>query len=262
MDIGPIRTHVPELRFPQAESSVLPALPIRAIALGGSGSGKTNMISTLITDPRFYKGRFAKIYWASPTALIDDALQPLREYVSTSLDQNQAEDPTFHDRLDVAFFHRVIERARRVTEWLKSRKPRPRHGFNTLIVIDDLADLRSPAAAQLISTLFLKARHWGISTILSTQKLRLPLVTQAARVNATALFVWRLRNQADLWDGVMYEVSALADKEKIYAAYRAATDKPFGFLYVKLNSQDIDEMFFSGFTSKFHMSDKDEETPA
>jgi hypothetical protein len=108
--------------------------------------------------------------------------------------------------------------------------------------------------------LFIKARHYGISTILSTQKLRLPLVTQAVRVNITALFVvGKLRNQSDLWDGIIYEYSALVDKAKLLAAYRQATDVPFGFLFVNLMSKDINKMFFSGFGRSFIMSADEEE---
>ena len=126
MEIGAIKSRVPEIKFPQGANPALPSLPLRGIALGGSSSGKTNMVSTLITDPRFLRGKFEKLYWCSPTALIDDALQPLRDYVNEELDQDQDADRTFHDHLDVPFLTRVIERARRVMEYFKSRKPRPK----------------------------------------------------------------------------------------------------------------------------------------
>jgi Poxvirus A32 protein. len=257
MEIGAIKSRKTPIEFPQGASDVLPSLPVRALALGNSGSGKTNMIVTLITDRRFYLGRFERIYWLSPTATIDDALDPLRDYVEEELEQDQSADPMFHDRLDVPFLTRVVDRARRVMEYLKAQKPRPKKAFNTLIVIDDLANVSDNAALKLVSDLFIKARHWGISTILSTQKLRQPLVTQAVRVNATALFVWKLRNQHDLWDGLIYEYSALGSKDRLMAMYRAAVDKPFGFLYIRLNSQDPDHMFFSSFTGRFLVDDKD-----
>ena len=257
MEIGPIKGRHAPIEFPQGASDVLPSLPVRAIALGNSGSGKTNMIVTLITDRRFWRSKFERIYWLSPTARIDDALDPLRDYVQEELDQDQSSDPTFHDRLDVPFLTRVVDRARRVLEYLKSQKPRPKKAWNTLIVIDDLANVSDVAAQKLVSDLFIKSRHWGISTILSTQKLRLPLVTQAARVNSTALFCWKLRNQHDLWDGLIYEYSALVSKERLMAMYRAAVDRPFGFLYIRLNSQDPDRMFYSSFTGRFRVTDKD-----
>ena len=258
MEIGAIKTRVPEIKFPQGASEALPQLPLRGIALGNSGSGKTNMISTLITDPRFYRGKFQKAYWLSPTALIDDALQPLRDFVEDHLEQQQDQDPTFHDHMNVAFLTKVIQRSRRVMEYMKSQKPRPKKAYNVLIVLDDLGDTNAPAALKLINLLFLKGRHWGISVILSVQRLKLPLLTVAARANATCLWVWKLRNNADLWDGLIWEYSALAPKEKIMAAYRASVDSPFGFLTIKLNAQDPNKMFMNGFKSYFRMVDKDD----
>ena len=136
----------------------------------------------------------------------------------------------------------------------KKQKPRPKHAFNTLIVVDDLADTIDHKAQQLINQLFIKARHYGISTILSTQKLRLPLITQAVRVNIAALFVvGKLRNQSDLWDGIIYEYSALVSKEKLMAAYKQATDIPYNFVYVDLLAKDVNKMFYSGFKQRFLM---------
>ena len=259
MEIGAIKTRVPEIKFPQGANPALPSLPLRGIALGGSSSGKTNMISTLVTDPRFLRGKFEKLYWCSPTALIDDALQPLRDYVEEHLDQSQDSDPTFHDRLDVPFLTRVIERARRVMEYLKSRKPRPKRAFNTLIVLDDLGDDSRPEARNLVNTLFMKARHWGVSTILSIQRLRLPLATPTARVNCSIVWCWRLKNSTDLLDGLIWEYSALAPKEKIMAAYRTATNEAFGFLTIRTSEQDPNKMFMNGFKSYFKILDKDDE---
>ena len=256
MHIGAIKSRKTPIEFQQGASDVLPSLPMRSIFLGNSGSGKTNAISTMITDSRFYRGRFERIYWLSPTAKIDDALDPLRDYVEEELDQGP-EDPTFHDHLDVPFLKRVIDRTRRVMEYLKAQKPRPKKAFNTLIVIDDLASTSDAAAIRLVNEIFIRGRHWGLSVILSTQKLRLPLVTQAARVNASALFVTKLRNQHDLWDGIIYEYSALVSKDRLMAMYRAAVDKPFGFLYIRLDSQDPNRMFFSSFTGRFLVDDKD-----
>lgn len=254
MEVGPIKARVPEMKFTQSKSDVLPSLPGRWLFLGNSGNGKTNLIANLLVDDRFYRGAFEKIYWYSPTAKIDDSLEPVREYIEDHLDQDQEEDPSFHETLDVSHLSRVIARAKRVIEWQKKQKPRPRKAFNTLIVVDDLADTSDHKAQQLVNQLFIKGRHYGISTILSTQKLRLPLITQAVRVNITALFViGKLRNQSDLWDGIIYEYSALVSKDKLMQAYKAATDIPYNFLFINLLSKDVNKMFYSGFTKRFIM---------
>ncbi len=125
-----------------------------------------------------------------------------------------------------------------------------------IIILDDLADCKRglPAIAKFVDSLFVKGRHWNISIILSTQKLKLPLISPTVRVNCTAILCWRLRNNSDLRDGLIDEYSALVDKNKLYQAYKYATSIAYNFLYINLLATDIDNMFYSGFTHKFKMS--------
>jgi hypothetical protein len=253
--IGPVKQGY-SVDLPQPTNDVLPRLAARIIALGPSSSGKTNALVTLLTDARFYRGKFEKIYWCSPTATVDPALDALREYVQEHLQQDQCEDPSFSDGIPVEFLQSRVDRAKKVSEYLKAKKASQK-GFSTLIVLDDLADVKRglPAIAKFVDSLFVKARHWGVSVILSTQKLKLPLISATVRVNATAILAWRIRSQFDLWDGLIYEYSALVTKEKLYAAYKQAVATPFNFLFINLLAADVNHMFFSGFTERFVMDD-------
>ncbi len=258
MEIGPLKQgHA--VKFPQAKNEVLPSLPCRLLAIGPGSSGKTTALITLITDPRFFRGKFTKIVWCSPSATVDPALDALREYVRDELQQNQEEEPTFHDFVNVPFLEAMVAKARKVSEFLKARKAK-QPGFNVLFVIDDLSDVKTnlPAVTRFVNACFVKNRHWGCSIILATQRLRLPLITPTVRVNTTAVMCWRLRNQSDLWDGLIYEYSALTSKESLYAAYKAAVGPAFGFLYIDMLSKDVNHMFFSSFTHRFLMEPQEE----
>jgi hypothetical protein len=251
MDIRPIEG--PEFSFPQAESDVLPSLPMRMLALGNSSSGKTTTIINLITDPRFYGHKpWERVYWCSPTAAADDALEPLRRYVEDVLKQPQDEDPTFHELIDVPFLTKVIERQRKITERMKAMTPRPKKGFGILLVLDDLADARRnlQQCGQLVDSCFIKARHWGVSVILSTQKLRLPLISPCVRVNVTCVIVYRLRSRYELTQ-YLEEYSALVPKEVLKTMYDEATSIPYNFLYINTLAKSIDHMFYSGFQKRF-----------
>jgi len=251
MDIRPITG--PEFSFQSDVSDVLPSLPLRMLALGNSGSGKTVAIINLITDPRFYGRKpWERVYWCSPTAAADDALAPLRKYVTDVLKQDQETDPSFHDHIDVTFLTKVIERQRKITERMKAMTPRPKKGFGILIVLDDLADARRnlQQCGQLVDSLFIKARHWGCSVILSTQKLRLPLISPCCRVNATCVLVWRLRSAYEK-SQYMEEYSALVPKAVLEQMYDEATSIPYNFLYINALAKDIDHMFYSGFQRRF-----------
>jgi len=258
MDIGPLKSKAGEFAFPQGKHDILPSLPLRLLVLAPGSSGKTNLIITLITDARFYRGAWEHIYWMSPTSDVDDALQPLREYVRDHLKQDQEEDPTFHSDLDVEFLQKVVARQRRVTEWMKKQKPRPKKGYGCLIVIDDLADTdrHKDKCGAFVDMCFTKFRHWGISTIVASQKLKLPLISPCLRVNLTCLICFRLRAASDLFDGLIHELSAIVSKEKLYEVYQDAVSVPFGWLYVNLLAKDIDHMFHSGFNKRYILSDQ------
>ena len=163
------------------------------------------MITRLLVDKQFYGGKFSRIYWFSPSATVDDGLDPLKDYVNNL--QDQETDPTFHDDFDVDFIKKLLERQKKITEHLK-RKGATRR-FNICIVVDDHADNPSAMhrAGGILETLYVRAHHFGLSTIVSSQKLK--LISSTVRVNLTALFVFRLRNHSDLLGGVIREYSAL-----------------------------------------------------
>ena len=239
MEIGALKSGY-AVDFPQAKNKILQPLPLRNISLGPSSSGKTNMLVTLLTDPRFYKGKFSHIYWCSPTATVDPSLDVLRDYIREQGNQGE-DDPAFMDSVDVAFLQSRVDRQKKVTEYLKKHKVKQK-AWNMLIVLDDLADVKRglPEISRFVDGLFVKARHWGVSVVLSTQKLKLPLISQTTRVNATCIMAWRLRNMSDLWDGLIYEYSALVDKEKLYDAYKQAVSIPYNFLYIDVRSTAAD----------------------
>ena len=86
-----------------------------------------------------------------------------------------------------------------------------------------------------------------ISTITATQKFT--AIHPIIRVNATELFVYRLRNYRDL-ETFVEEVSAVYDKKTLLEMYNVATDEPFSFLYVKLTAKKKEDMFFVRFDKK------------
>ena len=125
--------------------------------------------------------------------------------------------------------------------------------FQILIIIDDHAD--DPVFSRkstLLHSLFTRGRHSGISTIVSTQKFAAlhPII----RVNATELFVFRLRNYQDL-NMFLEEISALIDKKSLMELYSLATDQPYSFLYVKLNEKNKNNMFMINFSKRLIVHD-------
>ena len=86
-----------------------------------------------------------------------------------------------------------------------------------------------------------------ISTITATQVFK--AISPIVRKNITDLYIYRLRNQADL-ESIIEEVSAVYDKKTLYKLYRIATDEAYGFLYIKLTARDKNDMFYSKLNRK------------
>ncbi|MFM7983521.1 MAG: hypothetical protein ACKPKO_29765, partial [Candidatus Fonsibacter sp.] len=106
----------------------------------------------------------------------------------------------------------------------------------------------------MLHTLYIRGRHNYISTITATQKFNAlhPII----RVNATELFVYRLRNMKDL-ETCIDEVSAVVDKKTLLDLYHTATSEPYSFLYVKLTARNKNEMFYHNFDKRLIIQDED-----
>ena len=105
-----------------------------------------------------------------------------------------------------------------------------------LVIIDDFADDPSfTRSSKLLHALYVRGRHNMISTITSTQKIN--AIHPIIRVNATELYVYRLRNTKDL-DTFIEEVSAVLDlkKKHITAIIQYSHIRTTFFFICKINS--------------------------
>ena len=126
--------------------------------------------------------------------------------------------------------------------------------FQILKIVDDFADDPSfTRQSQLLHALYTRGRHNMISTITATQKFAClhPII----RVNATELYVYRLRNYKDL-ETFIEEVSAVYDKKTLMELYNKATSEPHSFLHVKLTAKSKDDMFYMNFDRRLVISDE------
>ena len=89
--------------------------------------------------------------------------------------------------------------------------------YSVLVVVDDFADDPSfSKQSKMRHALYTSARHNSISTITATQKFS--SIAPIIRVNATEIYVYRLRNYRDL-ETFIDEVSAVADKKTLLHLY-------------------------------------------
>jgi len=89
-------------------------------------------------------------------------------------------------------------------------------------------------SGNVLTSLMIRGRHFGVSSWLSTQKLS--AISLVARVNFQAMLVWRLRNYKEL-ESLIEELSALYPKKTLFEIYLAATDEPYSFWYILLTAK-------------------------
>jgi hypothetical protein len=161
------------------------------------------------------------------------------------------EEPIYMDHYDPDVLADIIDTQHKITDYMK--KQNHKHLFQILVIVDDFADDPSfSRRSKLLHSLFTRGRHNSISTIVATQKFT--AIHPIIRINATSLFVYRLRNYKDL-ESFIEEVSAVTDKKTLLELYNTATSEPYSFLYVNLVAKSKNDMFYIRFDKKMILDD-------
>ena len=226
------------------------------------------MLSRLILDKDKFRGVWDKIFIFSRSVKVDDAWTPVTKYIENVLGQDPRQEPYAFEEWDEQALTQIMENAKKVTEYLKREYKKPNHTgprklYQTLVILDDMAADKEAVRSKLLEQLYIRGRWHGLNTIVSTQKLK--LISSAVRTNLTHLFVFRLRNNADLLFGIIEEFSALLGengKKLMMQMYRKAVDQPYGFLYIDMLAKDTSKMFYSSFKSRLVPMMNDEEAPS
>ena len=211
--------------------------------LAPSGMGKTTTLISMLLGP--YAKIFEEIHVFSPSVEIDSAWEPVRRFAE-HLPQS-----SFHHEWDEAALNGILERQRKRIKTLKderSSRPLPQ----ILTIVDDFAD-RSDImhrAGNVLTTLFIRGRHFGSSCWLSSQKLT--AISTVARVNFRFMLVWRLRNQKEIIS-LMEELSALYPVNVLHEMYSMATEEPHSFWFIDLVAKSKAAMFYVRFEERLEV---------
>ena len=213
---------------------------MRNMLVGPSGSGKPVLLTTMILG--IHKGCFSRVYIWSPSVEVDSTWKPVKDYIRDHNKPNGREIRYF-DSYDPAELEQVIKRQRKVIDCQREQKHN--ESYQILVVVDDFADdTNFTRKSQLLHQLYIRGRHYMISTITSTQVYK--QISPIVRKNMTHLFIYRLRNYGDL-EAIVEELSAIYDKKTLLQIYHEAVSEEYSFLYVNLMQKDKRKMFMTRF---------------
>jgi hypothetical protein len=215
--------------------------------------GKTSTLIALLLSE--YSEFFSEIHVFSPSVELDSAWDPVREFAKG------LKASSFHSEWDEKALHDIMDTQKaRIKELkaAKSKKPLPQ----ILTIIDDHAD--NPhvmhSASNILTTLFVRGRHFGSSCWVSSQKLC--ACSAVMRVNLRFMCVWRLRNKKELLDGLLYELSALYPIQVLHEMYETAiNDEDYSFWYINLVAKKKEDMMFIRFEHKMVVDTNDGADP-
>ena len=144
---------------------IVPKLPMRSMLVGPSGGGKTVLLTNMILD--IYKGCFSIIYIWSPSINVDSTWNPVKDYIRYTIKPKDREICYF-DSYEPSELEQVIKTQQKVIYYQKEQKHKDL--YHILIVIDDFADdTNFTRKSQLLHQLYIRGRHYMISTVTSTQ---------------------------------------------------------------------------------------------
>jgi hypothetical protein len=171
----------------------------------------------------------------------------VKQYIEKDMNvQNTKEEPIYFDHYDPQNLNNIIDTQHKVIDYMKKQKHKKL--YSILVIVDDFADDPSFSRhSKILHALYTRGRHNSISTITATQKFT--AISPIIRVNATELFIYRLRNYRDL-ETFIEEVSAVVDKKTLLEIYSIATSQPYSFLYVNLMSKNNNNTFYINFDKK------------
>ena len=203
----------------------MPPIPVRACFFANSGGGKTNLIVSLLTNPKLFGGNvFDAVCVVSPGVKVDSTWAHLKKYRAK---EGKKEDEFFIDEWDGEWIKRMMEESFALTKYHKEKEHS--HATSVCIVVDDMADashILHATGNSIINSLFIRGRHAYLSVWVASQ--RLNLVSSIIRTQMSALFIFKQRNVKDLIT-FLDEFSAMVDKKTLMQMYEIATEEKYIF---------------------------------
>jgi hypothetical protein len=225
------------------EFKYMPQIPNRIAILAQSASGKTVLIINMLQ--KVYLKLYDDIIIISHSINIDPTWNSIKDKIPQ--DNLLAE-------YDEALLREKIETHLKIREMQKKNKKR-RLG-QMLVVLDDIIDSHEITHAKtdsILTTLFVRGRHSGVSVWFSSQKFK-TAIPRIVRLNCSHYIIFRLSQKSER-DSVLEEFSALTDMHTLLEIYDLATSDPYSFLYIDRTKHNANEIFHKKFDNVFHIKD-------
>lgn len=215
-------------------SKILFQPPFRIIVVAPSNSGKSVLISNLISSPDLPYRRFFKkniFIWSSTFNLNDP---------SFSMSDNIEQSNIYDEYNENSIMEIVNEQIGIIHKYSKKKAP------HLLFIFDDVVQDLPKTKMSIMNKLFFSSRHYNISLILLSQQYK--MVNRPLRLNASDIIIFQTSNNQ--------EIQKIAEEQAIEVnrfkqILKEATEEPFSFLVIH-NKLPIKERYQLRLSNKIY----------
>ena len=194
---------------------IIPNVIFRALFIGKTMSGKSNLIIFLLNQKKYYKRFFDEIHIFCPT-VHDDATY--KQYMDETKDTVIP-----HEEIDEETIMQTMEEQKRTID-----KMGIRFSKNILFIFDDIIT-DGAFKKKFMKDLFFRGRHYNINIFLSSQSYK--EVPRALRLQASNIFVFK-PSADEVLRLAEEQTNALCDKKLLSLIIEDATKEKYSFIHI------------------------------
>jgi hypothetical protein len=211
-------------------SHCIPKHPARVLFNGSSGSGKSNLIISMLTRPEFYLNYFDYVFILSPNFDRDDSYRHIDKLIAKQQRTKKGTIFQTYEKYDAEEMSQIIAELNEAVEKLpKSKRKR------VLFLLDDILEDKALLNSSFLSLLFTRGRHLNASIWFSTQSYK--STPRKLRLQLSDVILFSPRNLSEK-KMIYEEFSAGLSPDMFDAIVDMIFSKPFSFLVIRPNQTD------------------------
>ena len=206
--------------------------PGNTIFVGMTGSGKTNVVATILKDEDGLKGYFDKIFviCMSPCTTLSDHVEEIEE------DEIMMDD-------DPEDLIEIYQKQKKIVKDLGFKR-----APHILIILDDIVQSKRYMNSRILREIYFGGTHNKVSTWLLSQNY--VSVPRNLRVNCHALLLFHGSNATEL-DRFQDEFqTSFMEKKEFRKLVEETIYEPFSFIFCNRTNPDKSRMFLKKFTTQ------------
>ena len=216
------------------EKTNIDNVPFRMLLVGGTGSGKSNLLANMILRPEFYLNDFhaddITIFTGSPG---DAKIKIIQQ-------QKSIEDSNIIEGFDSNILKTLYDL---YVEEFNERTAQKKKPYQKLLIFDDLSYLKAftNKDSRYVDKLFQNGRKYGISTIITSQKYK-GQISMAQRANFSSCILYNTANsQVEAFES---DVNYMKNKKSFFNMWNNVVIEKRDFLVVN-HSNPIEDMYLN-----------------